>query len=112
VLWFIGVKRPVRLRSYLIALVVAVLLPVVVLAAYLAIASAARERQAIERGMRETATALSLAIDGQVATAIASIEALSASTSFRKGEGARLSRLDHVVTFRVVNGRGGTCQRN
>jgi signal transduction histidine kinase len=74
------------LRTYLIASVTAVVLPVLAFAGYLAAASAREQRVAIENGMRETARALSLAADRQVGIALASLEALVSSASFQRGD--------------------------
>src|SRR5262249_10455435 len=76
---------PVKFRSYLGCLVAAVLLPVLSLAAYLSAVSASSQMQSVEQGMRETARALSLAVDGQVAVAMSTLDALVVSASFRTG---------------------------
>jgi signal transduction histidine kinase/ActR/RegA family two-component response regulator len=74
------------LRTYLIASVTAVVLPVLAFAAYLGAVAAHEQRVAIENGMRETARALSLAADRQVGVAIAALEALVSSAAFQRGE--------------------------
>ena len=74
------------LRTYLIASVTAVVLPLLAFAAYLGVVAAHEQRVAIENGMRETARALSLAADRQVGVAIAALEALVSSAAFQRGE--------------------------
>jgi signal transduction histidine kinase len=76
----------VKLRTFLIGLVAATLLPVVALAGYLSFLSALSQRASIERGMRETARALSFAEDGQAAAAMAGLDGLVASPEFRNGD--------------------------
>jgi signal transduction histidine kinase/ActR/RegA family two-component response regulator len=80
------VLSPIKFRTYLGCLVAAVLLPVLGLATYLSIGQTINERRSVEQGMRETAHALSLAVDGKVTGAMASLDALVASTSFRAGD--------------------------
>src|SRR5262245_37744278 len=79
-------SRGLRLRTYLGLLVTAALVPLVVYTAYLSIAAGQNERAAIERGMLETARALSLAVDREVSTAIAALDALASSSSFQNAD--------------------------
>ena len=78
--------RPVNFRTYLGWLVAAVLLPVIGLSAYLSLLSAESERTSLEHGIRETARALSLAVDGQVAVAKSILDALAANSSLKAGD--------------------------
>ena len=61
------------LRSHLLALVVVTLVPVLVFSVALVVALARHEREAVERGSRETARALSVAVDQQIEGAIAAL---------------------------------------
>lgn len=78
--------RSMRFSKFLGCLVAAVLLPVLAFAAYLSVTATSQEKKTLERGMRETARALSLAVDGQLAALMSSLDALVASRSFRTGD--------------------------
>ena len=75
-----------RVRSYLVVLVLAALLPVVIFAAVAIVRLARLERATSEQGMRETARALSLAIDRELASARAALLFLVVSPHLRAGE--------------------------
>jgi PAS domain S-box-containing protein len=73
----------VRLRAYLVVLVLAGILPVVALAAVLVVRVSQEQRAAVERGLAETARALALAVDREVAAATTTLQALAASPPLR-----------------------------
>ena len=79
-------KRPIRLRTYIILLIVVTLVPISVFGAFLGLLNPIREREAIRQGMSDTARALSLAVDRQARIAIASLQALATSPSLVDGD--------------------------
>ena len=81
-----------KVRSYLVILVLAALVPVVTFAT-IAVARLARlERHTAEQGMRETARALALALDREIASARATLLILVASAHLRTGDLAAFHR--------------------
>src|SRR5437899_12702626 len=66
-----------RLRSHLIVLVLAALVPILGFAAFVIRENAALQLAATERGMRETARAVALTVDKELETAITTLEALA-----------------------------------
>jgi PAS domain S-box-containing protein len=81
-----------RVRSYLVVLVLAVLIPVVTFATIAVARLASHERATAEQGMRETARALSLAVDRELATARATLLLLVSSPHLRSGDLDAFSR--------------------
>jgi signal transduction histidine kinase/ActR/RegA family two-component response regulator len=74
------------LRSHLLALVAVTLVPVLVFSAVLVVALARHERDTVQRGSRETARALSVAVDQQLDGAIAALSALALSSRLGAGD--------------------------
>ena len=70
---------PMRLRSHLIALVLAALVPVLGFAAFVMRENARLQLAATERGMRETAAAVARTVDKEVESAISTLDALGQS---------------------------------
>ena len=68
-----------KLRTHLFLLTVAAVVPVVLFSAALIVYHARLERLTVERGMRDTARALALALDGDIQDIKNAIEALAAS---------------------------------
>jgi signal transduction histidine kinase/ActR/RegA family two-component response regulator len=68
-----------KLRTHLFVLTVAAVVPVVLFAAALILYHAGLERSTVERGMRDTARALVLALDGDLQDIKSGIETLAAS---------------------------------
>src|SRR3989442_1549098 len=66
-----------RLRSHLIVLVLAALVPILGFAAFVIRENAALQLAVTERGMRETARAVALTVDKELETAITTLEALA-----------------------------------
>ena len=65
-----------RLRSHLIALVCAALVPFLGFAAFVSWENARLQLSVTERGMRETARAVARTVDKELGTAISTLEAL------------------------------------
>jgi PAS domain S-box-containing protein len=80
------VRPRLRVRSYLVILVLAALLPVVTFATIVVARLATYERATSEQGMRETARALSLAVDRELASARATLLLLVTSPHLRSGD--------------------------
>jgi len=80
------VRFRLKVRSYLFLLVLAALLPVVTFAAVAIVRLARLERATSEQGMRETARALSLAIDRELASARSALFFLVVSPHLRSGD--------------------------
>jgi signal transduction histidine kinase/ActR/RegA family two-component response regulator len=93
---------PMRLRSHLIALVLAALVPVLGFAAFVMRENARLQLAATERGMRETAAAVARTVDKEVESAISTLDAL--------GQSEHLDTMDlaafHALCERVARGRG------
>lgn len=75
--WF----RAVGIRTYLIVLVIAVLAPMMALAAGYAYFALRLQQDTIDRGMQDTARALSLAVDREVQTVEAALIGIASSPS-------------------------------
>jgi PAS domain S-box-containing protein len=71
--------RPLVLRTHLILLVLAAMLPLLLLAAFVVRRDVQLQRDAVERGMRDTTRALSLAVDREVGSILAVGQTLAAS---------------------------------
>src|SRR3989475_244605 len=91
-----------RLRSHLIVLVLAALVPILGFAAFVIRENAALQLAATERGMRETARAVALTVDKELETAITTVEALAGTES---PDAAALSAF-HALCQRVVRAQG------
>jgi signal transduction histidine kinase/CheY-like chemotaxis protein len=72
-------KRRLSIRSHLILLVLATLLPVLIFAGIMFWQHVELQRAAVDRGMRDTARALSLAVDREIGQVLAILETLAAS---------------------------------
>ncbi len=70
-----------KLRAHLAALVLVTLLPVVVFAAIMVALFARHQQETLERATRETARALSLAVDRELEASITTLQALATSRS-------------------------------
>jgi sensor domain CHASE-containing protein len=68
-----------KLRSYLAALVLAGVLPLIVLTVLVTISLARQQRAAVEQGLSDTVAALASAIENEVETSIKSLETLATS---------------------------------
>src|SRR5438132_888664 len=75
-----------RLRSHLIALVLAVLVPMVVFAAIVVVMFGRQQRAAAERGALETARALMNAVDETLGSTVTTLEALATARSLAQGD--------------------------
>lgn len=79
-------SRPRTLRRQLLHVSIAALAPILLFAAALVWLAVERQREAIEEGMRSTAQALSVAVEREVRSVIASLDALSASDALETGD--------------------------
>ncbi len=87
-----------RLRSHLIALVLAALVPVLGFAALVMRENARLQLAATERGMRDTASAVARTVDKELETAITALEALAQSEHLDTGSLAPFYGLCERVT--------------
>ncbi len=78
--------RPHSLRTHLVGLVLAVLLPLVGFSAIVVVLFGQHERAAIERGLLDTARALSVAVDKELEASIARLEVLAGSRQLDSGD--------------------------
>jgi signal transduction histidine kinase/CheY-like chemotaxis protein len=92
-----------KLRTHLFLLTVAAVVPVVLFSAALIVYHARLERSTVERGMRDTARALALALDGDIQDVKNGIEALALSRHLDSRDLRRF--YDEAVT--VSKGFGG-----
>jgi signal transduction histidine kinase/ActR/RegA family two-component response regulator len=91
-----------RLRSHLVALVLAALVPVLGFAAFVMRENARLQLAATERGMRETVAALAHTVDKELESAITALEALGQSEHL---DAMRLAPF-YALCDRVVRQRG------
>ena len=75
-----------RMRSHLVILVVAVLLPLIVFAGIVLVALGRQQRAAVEKGAVETARALANAIDESLLASVKVLEALATSRTLDTGD--------------------------
>ena len=90
-----------RLRSQLILLVGAALLPLLLFAVLIVRQDVAERRQIMDRGMQDTVRALSLAIDGEVKTSLAVLQTLASSPFLDRGDLAQF----HEICMRTMRAR-------
>lgn len=74
-----------KFRSYLIALVIVALLPLVIFAFATVVVSEREERFKLNRGLVDTARALSLAVDRELEASIRSLQVLATSEHLQSG---------------------------
>ena len=67
------------MRSHLLVLVLVATLPLLVFASVIVVRTLNERRQILDRGMHETAAALTAAVDGEVKASLAVLETLAAS---------------------------------
>ena len=70
---------PLSIRSHLVALVLAVALPLLAFSLVQSIGAARQQRQLVEEGLSRTSRALSVAIETELKATVAALEALAAS---------------------------------
>src|SRR5690242_21269149 len=75
-----------KLRSYLVLLIVAAVLPVVIFAGVMTYLSYQQQRENLSQAMIERARAISAALDREFLVSIQSLKVLAASTHLEKGE--------------------------
>jgi signal transduction histidine kinase len=91
----------VRLRSHLIVLVAAAVLPLLLFAVAIVLQDVGERREIMDRGMQNTARALSLAIDGEVKTSLAVLQTLGGSPLLDRGDLANF----HEICARTMRER-------
>jgi signal transduction histidine kinase len=91
----------VRLRSHLILLVGAAVLPLLLFAVVIVRQDVAERREIMDRGMRNTVRALSLAVDGEVKTSLSVLQTLAASPFLDRGDLAHF----HEICVRAMRDR-------
>jgi len=74
------------LRSNLIALTVVAVVPVLGLATYLTVAQSRAQREAVERGLDDTTSALVTSVDRELSNSISTLKALAASRRLDAGD--------------------------
>lgn len=74
-------QRSIKLRWHLVVLIVATLVPMLIFAAILMQREIKQQQVSVDRGMRHTARALSLAVDREIASARAVLDTLEVSQS-------------------------------
>jgi len=79
-------KRPLRLRSHLILLVLAAVLPLLLFTGILIRQSITDQRRAVQDGILDTVRALSLAVDREIAIAQGILETLAGAQSLDRGD--------------------------
>ncbi len=82
-----------RLRSHLIALVLAVLVPMIVFAAIVVVMFGRQQRTEAERGAVETARALMNAVDEALGSTVTTLQALATARSLAQGDLTATSRV-------------------
>ena len=90
-----------KLRSHLIVLVGAAVLPVLFFAGIIVRQDLAERREIMDRGMQDTVRALSLAVDGEIKTSLAVLQTLAASPFLDRGDLAHF----HDVCARTMGNR-------
>ena len=72
-------RRSIRLRWHLVVLIVATLVPMLIFAAFLMHREIKQQHESVDRGMRDIARALSLAVDREISSARAVLDTLEGS---------------------------------
>jgi signal transduction histidine kinase/ActR/RegA family two-component response regulator len=90
-----------RLRTYLVILVLAAVIPLLVFTAFVVRRDVEAQRDTLLFGMQNTVRALSLAVDREVQTSLAILETLAASTSLTTGD----LKGFHELCIRAIAGR-------
>jgi signal transduction histidine kinase len=93
----------VTLRSYLVALTLAAVVPLLGFTAFVVYRDIATQREILERGMRNTVRALSLATEGEVKSAFAILETLATSRALVEGD----LKTFHTIAARAIATRPG-----
>ena len=81
----VGSKR-MRLQTVVGGAVFAALLPMLAFAVIVTLLAARQESEAVRQGMQDTARALSIAVDREVAVAVTSLKALATAPSLQDGD--------------------------
>src|SRR3982751_2976696 len=92
-----------RLRSHLVVLVLAAVVPLVIFAGVIVRQDLVERREIMDRGMQDTVRALSLAVDGEIKTSLAILKTLAASPFLDHAD----YRTFHEIGRRAMQDRGG-----
>jgi len=90
-----------RLRSHLVVLVLAAVIPLLVFALMIVRQDLAERRDILERGMQDTVHALSRAVDGEVKTSLAVLETLAGAVVLDRGD----LQAFHEICVRAIQPR-------
>ena len=96
-------QTSIKLRWHLVVLIVATLVPMLIFAAILMQREIKQQQESVDRGMRHTARALSLAVDREISSARAVLDTLEGSQSIDERNFQRF--------YRVGCGRRGETSR-
>ena len=86
-------RRSTKLRWHLVVLTVATLVPMLIFAAILMHREIKQQQESVDSGMRDTARALSLAVDREISSARAVLDTLEGSQYIDEGNFQRLYEL-------------------
>lgn len=75
-----------KLRSHLVMLVVAAIVPLAVFAAFIVVQNLKERREILDRGLLDTVRALTSAADGEVKASLAVLETLAAAPALARGD--------------------------
>ena len=78
--------RPTKIRSRLVLMILGTLIPILAFSGFMLVAFNRQTRGATERGLIETARALSVAVDQHVSASMSVLQALATSEHLQKGE--------------------------
>ncbi|HET9488939.1 MAG TPA: ATP-binding protein [Methylomirabilota bacterium] len=93
------------LRTYLLTLTAAAVVPMLCFAAYLTIGLSRTQQEAVERGLIDTVAALASGVDRELTSTITSLEALAASQSLDHGDyGAFAREAQRVLVSQARHG--------
>jgi hypothetical protein len=89
--------RPTKIRSRLVLLILATLIPILAFSGFMLVAFNRQTRSATERGLIETARALSVAVDQHVSASMSVLQALATSAHLQNGDLEEFDRTAHAV---------------
>jgi len=78
--------RPTKIRSRLVLMIIGTLIPLLAFSGFMLVAFNRQTREATERGLVETARALSVAVDQHVSASMSVLQALATSEHLQKGD--------------------------
>ena len=78
--------RPTKIRSRLVLMIIGTLIPILAFSGFMLVAFNRQTREATERGLVETARALSVAVDQHVGASMSVLLALATSEHLQEGD--------------------------